>query len=377
MRIVQLANAYGPHSGGLRTTVDTLGRGYIGAGHDRVLIVPGPKHNRRRTEEGLIVTLPGMRVGGGYRMIARFAPVAALLDELRPDSIEASDKTTLVQAGQWARERGVGAVLISHERLDAIAAARYPVLTRTCGRTLTAALRKRSRRLAKDFDAVVVASAFAQEEFSAIGAPAHRIPLGVDLEVFHPAVSQTPVASDGSARLVYVGRLSPEKNPGAPIGAVRQLVADGVDVRLDVYGTGSALPALRRGAKGLPIEFHGHLRDRAALASVVATADVALAPGRAETFGLTVLESLACGTPVVTADTGAAGELLAPYAGLAAPSTPSGLAGAIAEILSWPAAERRCAARRRAEQFPWSATIDQLLELHKQIAVKRYGANTP
>jgi alpha-1,6-mannosyltransferase len=41
VRIVHVANAYTPRSGGIRTTVHALGRGYRAAGHEFVLVVPG------------------------------------------------------------------------------------------------------------------------------------------------------------------------------------------------------------------------------------------------------------------------------------------------------------------------------------------------
>ncbi len=43
MRIAQLANFVGPTSGGMRRAVDQLGEGYVARGHDRILIIPGPK----------------------------------------------------------------------------------------------------------------------------------------------------------------------------------------------------------------------------------------------------------------------------------------------------------------------------------------------
>ncbi|MET0197687.1 MAG: alpha-(1-2)-phosphatidylinositol mannosyltransferase, partial [Rhodococcus fascians] len=43
VRIVQLANFYGPRSGGLRTAVDQLGAGYTAAGHEVILVVPGER----------------------------------------------------------------------------------------------------------------------------------------------------------------------------------------------------------------------------------------------------------------------------------------------------------------------------------------------
>jgi alpha-1,6-mannosyltransferase len=382
VRIVQLANAYNPTSGGLRTVVDELGRGYVAAGHERVLVIPGQRHSREESDSGLVVTLPGVPVSGGYRVIPRFSPVRELLEELQPDSVEVSDKATLAAAGPWARRRGVGAVLISHERLDAVAAARFPHAWRAGHRALKPALHRRSRRLAKRFDAIVVASAFAGTEFAGTSGFLREIPLGVDLDTFRPRRTPGPAVPEAVRgteehpwRLVYSGRLSVEKNPIAAIAAVEALIADDVAVHLDVYGTGSQRQHLERIAADLPVTFHGHLADRCQLAARISQADVVIAPGPAETFGLTVLESLACGTPVVTADTGGAGELLAAGAGLAVAATGADMARAVAGILAWPEAERRAAARRRAEQFPWSATVASMLDVHASLAARERNLN--
>ena len=71
--------------------------------------------------------------------------------------------------------------------------------------------------------------------------------------------------------------------------------------RLVVAGDGPLRGRLERRAarEGLPVTFAGFLPDRADLAALLASADVAIAPGPAETFGLAGLEALACGTPVV------------------------------------------------------------------------------
>lgn len=362
MRIVQLANFYTPTSGGLRTAVDTLGRGYLAAGHDRVLVVPGQREAERETDEGTVISLPGTPVGGGYRMVWRPALVFRALDRLKPDSLEVSDKATLLAAGTWARTNGTSAVLFSHERLDTWLAARFLRRWQRGAAVLEPAVQRWYRGIVKRFDTVVVTSAFAENEFARLGVRTlRRIPLGVDLDTFRPAETSDPT---GPVRLVYAGRLSPEKNPKAVIGAVRELVREGIAVRLDVYGDGAALPNLRRLAADLPVVFHGYLGDRAELARGLASAEVAFAPSAAETFGLSVLEALACGTPVVAAATGAAPELLAPGAGVAVPPTPEGLARGVVEVLCWPAAERRAAARSRAEQFPWSTTTAEMLNVH-------------
>lgn len=360
MRIVQLANFYMPTSGGLRTAVDTIGRGYLAAGHERFLVVPGKHHTERVTDMGTVITLPGVPVSGGYRMVTRPVNVQRALDRLAPDSVEVSDKATLLVAGDWAREHGAGSVLFSHERLDTWLAARLRV-----GSLLEPAIRQWNRKLVDRFSAVVVTSAFAQDEFTQLGLDdVVRIPLGVDLDTFRPGPR---LPDNGPARLIYSGRLSKEKNPGAVVEAVELLVRSGIDVHLDVYGDGSALMGLRRRAAGLPVVFHGHVSDRSSLAARLSDADVAFAPSPAETFGLSVLEALACGTPVVAANTGGGGELVSSDAGVAVPATPVGLAAGVLDVLSRPVAVRRAGARCRAEAFPWSATVDSMLNLHMTV----------
>jgi len=274
-------------------------------------------------------------------------------------SVEVSDKTTLLAAGEWARARGVRTVLFSHERLDRWIEARVPRLWRSGAAVFAPAVRSWNRGLATKFDTVVVTSGYAEREFAGLAVALRRVPLGVDLATFRPSAARRP---PGPARLVYAGRLSPEKNPAAVIGAVRLLA--GPPVRLDIYGDGPAMASLRRAARDLPVTFHGHVSDRRTLASALSRADVAFAPSVAETFGLSILEAMACGTPVVTSTTGGAPELLAPGAGVATPATPEGLAAGVREVLSWPPEVRRAAARHRAEQFPWSATIATMLDLH-------------
>ncbi|KAB2345135.1 glycosyltransferase [Actinomadura rudentiformis] len=360
MRVVQLANLYSPVSGGLRTAVDRLGRGYVEAGHRRALVIPGPRYSCRRTEAGLIITVPGPSVAPGYRFVLDPRPVLRVLGRLRPDVIEVSDKATLTVAARWGRRRGVRTVLFSHERLDAILAARTPDWV-----PLEAVADRWNRRLAAAFDAVVVTSAFAAAEFARVDAPAlHRVPLGVDLDTFHPAPTSLS-AAERPVRLVHLGRLSTEKRPDLALKAAAELHRRGVNVHLDVVGDGPLSGTLREIAQrgDLPVRFHGHVPGRADIARLLANADVALAPCPVESFGLAVLEALACGTPVVAADRGAAHELLVPGAGVAVPPAPEAFADGAQELLRLPADHRRKAARARAERYPWDATVTGMLDV--------------
>ncbi|MEJ7833599.1 MAG: hypothetical protein WKF79_11840 [Nocardioides sp.] len=65
MRIAQLANFIGPASGGMKTALHSLGRGYVERGAQRLLIVPGPVDARTSTAEGDVVQLRAPRVAEG------------------------------------------------------------------------------------------------------------------------------------------------------------------------------------------------------------------------------------------------------------------------------------------------------------------------
>jgi alpha-1,6-mannosyltransferase len=371
-RVLQVANFYSRHSGGLRTAVDALGRAYVDVGFERVLVVPGPADADEDTPAGRRITLRASELPGtgGYRALPGTGPVRAVLAELPPDHLEVSDKLTLVGLGAWAARNGVRAVLVSHERLDAILAPRLPprfplgVLTDWW-----------NRRIARGFATVVCPSRFAAAEFTRVGATnVSVVPLGVDLDVFHPHRARERPADaggdDNEVRIVCVGRLSREKRPEVAIETLRALRAGGVAARLWMVGDGPRRRALEANARELPVVFAGHVHDRRALAGLLARADVALAPCPYETFGLAALEALACGTPVVTPDRGALPELVqagqgAAAAGAVAAPDPVSLAAAVLDVTRRPTDVQRHAARARAEQFPRTRTAREMMRVHR------------
>jgi len=359
VRIVHVANAYTPRSGGIRTTVHALGHGYRCAGHEFVLVVPGPRAGDEDLPWGRRVTIPGPRVpgSGGYRVLADPRRVRAALDALDPDRLEVSDRLTLRWLGRWATAAGVPSIVIAHERVDGILRAFTPLGAWAAQRTAD----RHNATTADRFDRVVTTTAFAAQEFARIGVPTDHVPLGVDLEQFRPA-KRAP--TDGVPLLVLCSRLSREKRPDLAIETLRVLHRGGFPARLVIAGSGPLTASLRRRARGLPVELVGHLADRTAVADLLGAADVVLAPGPVETFGLAALEALACGTPVVAASTSAVAELVTGGAGRSARPEPPALAAAIAALLAVPKEQRRKAARARAEMFPWSRTTDTMLALH-------------
>lgn len=367
LTIVRLANFVAPASGGLRTALRELGKGYREAGHRPVLVVPGERAGDRETEQGRIITLPGPLLPGtgGYRVLTDKRRVAAVLEQLAPDRLEVSDRTTLRWTGTWARRRRVPAVMVSHETADGVL--RTWGLSENLARRASDAL---NIRTAHSYARVVCTTEFAEREFVRIGARnVVRAPLGVDLEYRYPAL-RDPALRDRYARadetlLVMCSRLSVEKRPGTALEALEALLRRGGRAKLVVAGEGPLRARLeqRAGERRLPVTFLGHVADRGLLGALQATADVALAPGPAETFGLAALEAMACGTPVVASASSALPEVIG-SAGATAADHGEAFADAVELLLARPEAARREAARARAACFGWKQAIEAFLAAH-------------
>jgi alpha-1,6-mannosyltransferase len=371
--VVRLANAIAPHSGGLRTALRELGAGYVRAGHDPVLIMPGLRPGDEQTEQGRVITVPGPIVPGtgGYRVITARRSLKRLLEDLEPDRLEVSDRTTLRWTGVWAATHGVRSMMVSHEGLDGLLRLLGPP-----GLPAERLADRMNRASAETYDVVVCTTRWAAAEFRRLSVPnLVRVPLGVDLATFSPDRYDETLRSslpDGPF-LVHCSRLSPEKHPDRPIAALAELRRRGVPATLVVIGDGPRRRSLEARADGLPVRFLGHVADRDLLARLLATADVAIAPGPVETFGLAALEALASGTPVVVSRESALPEVIG-CAGLAADDDPASYADAVERLLARDTSRRRQAAREQATRFDWQTAVNGFLRAHETPATPA-GAN--
>lgn len=188
------------------------------------------------------------------------------------------------------------------------------------------------------------------------GRPCHRMPRGVDAELFHPAKHRR-AADDRERVLGFVGRLSVEKNIAGLVQVQDELERMGVEnFRFLIIGQGGDEAWLRERLRRA--EFAGVLRGEE-LAAAYAGMDLFVFPSHTDTFGNVVLEALASGVPaVVTPDGGPKTIVHDGVTGRIVPDTE--FAAAVAGILG--DAEKHAAMREAARVYALTASWDSVFE---------------
>jgi alpha-1,6-mannosyltransferase len=215
--------------------------------------------------------------------------------------------------------------------------------------------------LYRQFDLVLAPSRVMVQQLEEIGVQgAVHQPLGIDSHVFRPerrnAALRAELGLDPDTRLlVYAGRFTPEKKLHVLLDALARL-GDPYHLVL-IGGGGGPVP---QGERVSHIPFR---RDQRQLARLLASCDVLVHPGDCETFGLIVLEAMACGLPVVATTGGGVAELVDADTGiLADPNNADSLAGAIDAIYERDLQRMGQAARRKAAgRYDWNEILPQVL----------------
>lgn len=281
--------------------------------------------------------------------------------EQRPDVVEVGDPGPVALAAFRARREGAFPIVaFCHTDLERDARARYG---RIAARTVTSY----ARRVFDHADCVLTPSEYMRRRLAEWGVYAVSVcPLGVDSDVFHPARRERELRArlglPADTRLcVFAGRFAPAKNIPVLVDAFRLL---GRPYHLLLIGSGSRLPPLPPNVTTLPVE-----RDARRLAALVGGADVFVQAGERESFGLAVLEAMACGIPIVAAADGAAPEIVTPECGiLVRAGSASMLAAGVDALYAADRERMAAAARARAERhFGWQRVFQRLLQHYASV----------
>ncbi len=272
MRILTVTDAWHPQVNGVVRTIEATHRELQDAGHDCETISPLE-----------FATLPCP----GYREIRLsllpYRKVAGRIAGLQPDAIHIATEGPLGQAARrYCVRNGLPFTTAYHTRFPQYLRAMFGIQERWVYRFL--------RWFHAPAWRVLTPTREVERELAAWGiGNVARWTRGVDLDVFRPR-SEPSLLVDALARprFLYVGRVSVEKN----IDAFLKLDLPGSKI---VAGVGPALELL--GRRFPDVRFVGVL-EREELARLYSSVDAFVFPSLTDTFGLVMLEALACGTPV-------------------------------------------------------------------------------
>jgi phosphatidylinositol alpha-mannosyltransferase len=199
---------------------------------------------------------------------------------------------------------------------------------------------------------------------------ARVIPNGVDRQMFNPAVPRLARFTPDKRTLLFLGRFDPRNGLPFMLRAFAEVRRRVRDVRLIVVGTGPLQSIYKR---LIPEDLRDdvHFEGPALLnrPSYYATADVFCSPISNASFGITLLEAMASGTPIVATDNVGYRDLLGPAEGVLVPHNVHAFADAVVQVLS---DDRICVAMReaglrKAEQYSWPCVVTQLLDYFHEV----------
>jgi glycosyltransferase involved in cell wall biosynthesis len=195
---------------------------------------------------------------------------------------------------------------------------------------------------------------------------------GIDRTIFHPGQRDMDWRrgqgiADHETAILFFGRLVLEKGAAIYVDVVRALQARGLAVRPLLVGAGPARDVF---APLLDVIATGHLQDHD-LARAVASADIMLTPSTTETFGNVVLEAMATGLPVVSADAPSARALIdhGHNGWLCPPRDVAAYAACITSMVEAPDLRRAIgdAAARTSLGYSWHAVSESVERTYRAV----------
>lgn len=400
MHILDLNSFYSDLGGGVRTYTRQKMRFFRGRPEHRYTLVVGGAENRVDEEDGVRVYQvrgPMVSKANRYRQMFDWPEVARILRTERPDIVEVGSP----YVDPWLAKAATGRSTLSAV-LDSVGAsfptarpmklvgfyhadfpdtymapfsASWPQALRV---PFMAFWRRYVQAVYGGFDATITPSYWIYRKLLGSGvANAYPVPLGVDPEQFHPKKRDAALRASWGVGpddvvLLYAGRFAQEKGVEVLFDALPDVLRRRADVKVLFVGKGPMEDRVRELAARAPdrVISREFIQDADALAAVYASADVFLAPGPYETFGLATLEAMASGLPVVAPSEGGSAETVsAAQAGvLFRAHDRRDFANKVVELLE---ADRRAGgrrARRFAEtQMTWNDTFERMLVHYERL----------
>jgi len=365
LRVALVTEYYYPHFGGVTEHVQNLAVYLRSWGHTAVVITSGmPGQNNDvagvyRVGRSLVLLSNGSfaRITAGLglkRAIGRIlraeridvvhvhGPLAPTLGLVAPDAARELDIPVVATFHSWFRRSLVYSIL------------RAPLQDR---------LNRFAARIAVSLPAIEANSRYFRSQWEII-------PNGVDVGFFHPNGRRPADAVKADPKLLFLGRLDPRNGLDQILKAMPRILTAFPRAELVVAGDGPLRPVYERRARafGTNVRFVGRVYDNRP--ALYASADLYLCPTNKASFGITLLEAMACGTPIVGSDITGFRELVGGGKSLLVPPhDPAAWAEAVIRLIQDPGrrAEMSAWGLQTATQYSWADVSARVLGVYRRV----------
>lgn len=365
LRVALVAEDYYPQLGGVPEHVHHLARELNDLGHAATIVTSNmrkqvPQSNVRRVGTSVVIYANGgvARITVGWRMTAR---LEELFRKERFDVVHVH--------GGLAPTFGVVAPLAAWRAGIPVVATFHTWFPSSPGYRV---LRRPFQWMLDRHAAAIAVSSAAREAMSRyFTAPWEIIPNGVDTALFRPGLGLDGERFERKPpHLLWLGRIEPRNDLATVLAAMPTILERHPGARLTVVGDGPWRPRMERAARrlGASVHFAGYVNG--GRPGYYRAADAYLCPTTRASFGVTLLEAMACGTPLVVSDIPAFRDLAsASGAVFAPPGDAEAWASAVIGLIDDPARRETMTAEGRAvaERYAWPLVAQRVLAVYKRV----------
>src|SRR5213594_1028054 len=366
MRIALVAEDYYPQLGGVPEHVHNLALQLNGWGHPTTVVTSRMREHHRDAEfvvrvgtSRVIYSNGGVsRVTTGWRLRRRLEEVfrAGRFDIVH---VHGGLAPTLGLAAPLAAWRaGIPVVATFHSWFA------HSIGCRVFRRPLQRILDRHAATIAVSEPVVEANSRYFRADWDII-------PNGVDVDFFRPNGRRPTDALVHGPRLLWLGRIEPRNGLGTALAALPRILARYPNAVLTVAGDGPWRGYYERRARhlGASVRFVGQVFEERP--EYYASADLYLCPTTIASFGVTLLEAMACGTPMIVSDNlgfrwvidGGAEAVIVPK------DDPAAWAGKVVELIADPERRRAMgeAGRAKAARLAWPRIARRELAVYERV----------
>jgi alpha-1,6-mannosyltransferase len=322
MLFCDIASFYSPRGGGVLTYHRNKLNAFAHQNkHNYILIAPSHRNQKQNTPGGTIYWLKGFKYDANYYHLYNPFSIRSIINTHRPDILEFGSPYLDYWAGRLAvfKRKVLKTAFYHCDFPDTYLKPFLKKFFRWGEASLVKLGYKYVEKIYNPLDATFVASPIMCDKLTGLGVKNLRlVPLGVDGELFHPEKRDELFRRNlgiemGEKILLYVGRFRAEKGVLRLLDIIPRLSAI-PSLHVAFVGTGPLETKIARlSLSNGNIHNLGYVSDRELLAKIYASSDVFISPGAQETFGLGIMEAIASGLPVLSAESGAGADIVSRF----------------------------------------------------------------